>query len=149
MPSLLSEVEKNNLTPLLEDLFDTFARDIIVHKEPKKVILNQSTNSLIGYEDDSNQDNFTYIPEQQTFKAKIKYENAQDIEAARTLEGFPNLLTQGIVKIKVRKDAKDYISDGKVERIEIDGKSFNLITDAAVKKFFNVTFYVYFLKETK
>ena len=36
MASLLTETEKNNLTPLLEDLFDTFARDIIVHKEPKK-----------------------------------------------------------------------------------------------------------------
>jgi hypothetical protein len=38
MSSLLTEIEKNNLTPLLEDLFDTFARDIIVHKEPKKII---------------------------------------------------------------------------------------------------------------
>jgi len=149
MSSLLTEIEKNNLTPLLEDLFDTFARDIIVHKEPKKIINNQSKNSLVGYEDESNQENFTYVPEYQTFKAKVKYENAQDLEAIKTLEGFPNLLTQGLVKIKVRKDAKDYISDGKVERIEIDGKSFNLITSAAVKKFFNVTFYVYFLKETK
>jgi len=149
MPSLLTEVEKNNLTPLLEDLFDTFARDIIVHKEPKKIIINPSTNSLIGYDDNSNENNFTYVPEKQTFKAKVKYENAQDIEASKTLEGFPNLLTQGLVKIKVRKDAKDYISDGKVERIEIDGRSFNLITEAAVKRFFNVTFYVYFLKETK
>jgi hypothetical protein len=149
MPSLLTEVEKNNLTPLLEDLFDTFARDIIVHKEPKKIVINSSTNSLAGYDDSSNENNFTYIPENKTFKAKVKYENAQDIEASKTLEGFPNLLTQGLVKIKVRKDAKDYISDGKVERIEIDGKSFNLTTAAAVKKFFNVTFYVYFLKETK
>ena len=37
MASLLTETEKNNLTPLLEDLFDTFARDITVHKQPKKI----------------------------------------------------------------------------------------------------------------
>jgi hypothetical protein len=149
MPSLLTEVEKNNLTPLLEDLFDTFARDIVINKEPKKVIINSSTSSLIGYGDESNQENFTYVPEQKTFKAKVKYQNAQDLEPSTTLQGFPVPFTEGLVKIKVRKDAKDYISDGKTENIEIDGKRFNIVTEAAVKKFFNVTFYVYFLKETK
>ena len=149
MASLLNETEKNNLTPLIEDLFDTFARDIVVHKEPKKIIKNINTNSLAGYDESSNIENYEYIPECQTFKAKIKYENEQDLEAARFIS-LRNLLSQGVVKIKVRKDARDYILDGrKTEKIEFDNKSFNIISDDSVKKFFNTVYYVFYLQTTK
>ena len=58
MASLLNETEKNNLTPLIEDLFDTFSRDIVIHKEPKKIIKNINTNSLAGYDENSNIENY-------------------------------------------------------------------------------------------
>jgi hypothetical protein len=149
MASLLNETEKNNLTPLIEDLFDTFARDIVVHKEPKKIIKNINTNSLAGYDENSNIENYEYIPERQTFKAKIKYENEQDLEAAKFIS-LKNLLSQGVVKIKVRKDTRDYILDGrKTEKIEFDNKSFNIISDDSVKKFFNTVYYVFYLQTTK
>lgn len=149
MASLLNETEKNNLTPLIEDLFDTFSRDVIIHKEPKKIIKNINTNSLAGYDENSNIENYEYIPESQTFKAKIKYENEQALEAAR-FGGLTNFLSQGVVKIKVRKDARDYILDGrKTEKIEFDSKSFNIISDESVKKFFNTVYYVFYLQTTK
>lgn len=146
MASLLNEVEKNNLTPLIEDLFDTFARDIVVHKEPRKIIKNSIDKNLLGYQSISTQ-NIDYIPENKTFKAKIKYQTEQD------LKNIPNLgydISKGVVKIKVRKDARDYIFNGaKTEKIEIDGLFFNIITDEAVKKFFNTTYYVFFVQRTK
>lgn len=146
MPSLLTETEKNNLTPLLEDLFDTFARDIIVHKEPKKVITSNVETHLIGYGDNAISENIEYIPEKKTFKAKVKYNTDQDIAKLKELD---NTISKGAVKIKVRKDARDYILDGrKTEKIEVDGNSFNIISDEAVKKFFNVTFYIFFLQRT-
>jgi hypothetical protein len=146
MASLLTETEKNNLTPLLEDLFDTFARDITVHKEPKKIIINNPQNHFIGYEEGSIVENITYIPESKIFKAKIKYETDQTLNQLKEIN---NTLSKGLVKIKVRKDARDYILNGtKTEKIEIDGISFNVISDEAVKKFFNVTFYVFFLQRT-
>lgn len=147
MASLLNETEKNNLTPLIEDLFDTFARDIIIHKEPQKKIIQSNINSLAGYEEESVQENIEYIPKSQVFKAKIKYNNAQDL---KTFPELANLISKGIVKIKVRQDARDYILDGtKTEKIEIDGKFFNIITDEAVKKFFNTTYYIFFLEAIK
>lgn len=150
MASLLNETEKNNLTPLIEDLFDTFARDIIVHKEPKKIIKNINTNSLAGYDENVNPENYEYIPESNIFKAKIKYENEQDLAALNHLGGLRSLISQGIVKIKVRKDARDYILDGrKTEKIEFDGKAFNIISDESVKKFFNTVYYVFYLQTTK
>jgi hypothetical protein len=146
MPSLLNDTEKNNLSPLIEDLFDTFARDIIVHKEPKKIILNQESNSLLGYEDVSTE-NVQYIPENRTIKAKIKYENLQDLER---YPGIPNNIAKGFVKIKVRKEGRDYILNGtKTEKIEIDGNFFNIVGDEAVKKFFNTIYYVFYLEATK
>lgn len=146
MPSLLSETEKNNLTPLLEDLFDTFARDIIIHKEPKKIITSNPETHLIGYGENAIQENIEYVLESQTFKAKVKYNSDQDIDKLREVD---NTLSKGIVKIKVRKAARDYILDGrKTEKIEIDGNFFNIISDESVKKFFNTTFYVFFLQRT-
>jgi hypothetical protein len=146
MASLLTETEKNNLTPLLEDLFDTFARDITVHKQPKKNITNNPQNHFIGYEEGSMVENITYTPESKTFKAKIKYETDQTLNQLKEIN---NTLSKGLVKIKVRKDARDYILNGtKTEKIEIDGISFNVISDEAVKVFFNVTFYVFFLQRT-
>lgn len=147
MASLLNETEKNNLTPLIEDLFDTFARDIIIHKEPKKIIKNNINKNLIGYQDASIQQSIEYIPEKGTFKAKIKYQTEQDL---KNILGVNYDISKGIVKIKVRKDARDYILNGmKTEKVEIDNLFFNLISDESVKKFFNTTYYVFFLERTK
>jgi hypothetical protein len=146
MPSLLSETEKNNLTPLLEDLFDTFARDIVIHKEPTKKITSNPQTHLIGYDENAIAENVEYIPESQIFKAKVKYNSDQDLNKFKELE---NTISRGIVKIKVRKSARDYILDGrKVEKIQIDGNFFNIISDESVKKFFNTSFYVFFLQRT-
>jgi hypothetical protein len=146
MPSLLSETEKNNLTPLLEDLFDTFARDIIIHKEPIKKITSNPQTHLIGYDENAIAENVEYISESQIFKAKVKYNSDQDLNKFKELE---NTISRGIVKIKVRKSARDYILDGrKVEKIQIDENFFNIISDESVKVFFNTAFYVFFLQRT-
>lgn len=147
MASLLNETEKNNLTPLIEDLFDTFARDIVIHKQPQKKIIQSNVNSLAGYEEESIQENIEYIPESRVFKAKVKYDNAQDL---KTFPQLSNLISKGLVKIKVRQDARDYILNGtKTEKIEIDGKYFNIVTDEAVKKFFNTTYYIFYIEAIK
>lgn len=147
MASLLNETEKNNLTPLIEDLFDTFARDIIIHKQPKKNISQFINNSMHGYGESSIEENINYVPESKIFKAKIKYNNDQDLEKIKELNNF---VSKGIVKIKVRQDARDYILNGtKTEKIEFDGKFFNIISDEAVKKFFNTTYYIFYLEATK
>ena len=38
MASLISTTEKNVLTGIFGDIFDTFQRSITIHKEPKKII---------------------------------------------------------------------------------------------------------------
>ena len=57
-------------------------------------------------------------------------------------------LESGMVRIKVEKEASDYIKEGKVEKIEIDGKTFNKITDDKVQNYLGTTFYIFYLQAT-
>ena len=62
MPSLVTAEEEKSLTGIFSDIFDTFKRDIVIHKEPKKQITDASLPSFFGYETDrSNKVNYKYI----------------------------------------------------------------------------------------
>ena len=144
MASLLSEIEIANATGVLGDLFDTFSREILVYKEPKKIINQLSTNSLPGYGEAAMKTNITYIPVSGAFQAKVKYNPKQDLELLPELK---SRVSKGIVKIKVEQEAKDFITrNGKTEKIMIDGKPYNIITDYTLKKFISLDYFVFFLE---
>ena len=96
MPSLISETEKNNLTGIFNDIFDTFKRDIVVHKEPKKVISQINTSSLFGYGDPASSVNYTYQPVSGVFQATIRYNLEQETER---LGDIPSQVSVGWVFI--------------------------------------------------
>ena len=144
MPSLLSDVEISNATGVLGDLFDTFSRPIIIYKEPKKVINQVSTNSLPGYGEAAIKQNITYIPVSGMFDAKIKYNPKQDLELLPELK---SRVSKGVVKIKVERDARDFImKNGKTEKVMIDGKPYNVVTDDTMKKFITAEYFIFFLE---
>ncbi len=144
MASLLTNQSITSLTGVLADHFDTFARTITVHKEPLKVISSiNSNNSYAGYGETSNQVNFSYVPQSQSFSAMVIYNNQQSSEVTQ-VGSFP----EGVIKIKVKKDARDYILGSKVEKIDVDGKSFNTITEDKVQNYLGLEFYIFFLKQT-
>ena len=57
MASLISDTEKANLTGIFGDIFDTFKRDVIIHKEPTKVVTDVNINQIFGYGGDSQKSN--------------------------------------------------------------------------------------------
>ena len=146
MPSLISETEKNNLTGIFNDVFDTFKREIVIHKEPKKVISQVNTASLFGYGDPASSINYSYQPVSGVFEATIRYNLDQETER---LADIPSQVSIGGVFIKVQEPARDYINKGKTERITFDNKSFKVISEDANKSFLNSKFYVYKLEATK
>ena len=146
MPSLISETEKNNLTGIFNDIFDTFKRDIVVHKEPKKVISQINTSSLFGYGDPASSVNYTYQPVSGVFQATIRYNLEQETER---LGDIPSQVSVGGVFIKVQETARDFINKGKTEKVTFDNKSFKVISEDANKSFLNSKFYVYKLEATK
>ena len=143
MPSLISDKEKAQLALIFGDIFDTFKRKITIHKAPKKAIANTANKPMAGYEEDSEETNISYIGERKEFEAVITYGDRQSEVASQV-----GTYEAGTVKIRVKKDASDYIENGKTEKIEVDGKSFNTITDSKVSDFMGARYYIYYLRAT-
>lgn len=143
MANLLGNTVTSEFTKVLEDHFDTFKRSITVHREPIKSITNVQNNALHGYGESAESDNVSYIPQNQDFEAIVTYESKQ-IEPATQV----GTLEAGVVRIKVKQDAADYIKGGKVEKVVIDGKTFNTITDDKVQNYLGTKFFIFYLKAT-
>jgi hypothetical protein len=144
MASLLSDIEILNATGIMGDLFDTFSRPILVYKEPKKIINQVSTNSLPGYGEAAIKTNVTYIPVSGAFEAKVKYNPKQDLELLPELK---SRVSKGVVKIRVERPARDFIvNNGKTEKIMIDNKPYNVVTDDTMKRFLTSEYFIFFLE---
>ena len=149
MASLLTSTETTNLVGILGDVFDTFKRDVVIHKTPKKVISQINESQLFGYGEAANPVNYTYTPQSGIYSAKISYiEN----KANEYVQDLQSNIDTNLVRMKVQKDAKDYIENGITENVTFDDKTFNFLWDHMVKNFLGpsgYTTYVYYLKETK
>ena len=145
MASLISSTEKNVLTGIFNDIFDTFKRSITVFKEPKKVIQEINLDGVFGYGEYSQQANYEYVPVYAAFDAIIKYANDAEY---KEVDEFTSNIPFGHATIKVKENARDYIKDGKTEKITFDSKSFKLASEDANKSFLNSKFFVYRLEST-
>ena len=148
MGSLLTDADKASFKDSIVDLFDTFARDIVIHKEPQQKVSQviPSKPVLPGYGHDSTPTNIEYITESKTYKAMIRYSGRQDFET----DSFAGTkIPTGMVAIKVQEDAKDYINKGNTEKIVLDNKSFKIASTEAVKDHFGYKLYVFFIEEIR
>ena len=104
MADLLSAQDKLFFQSSLLDLFDTFARDMTIHKEPIKIIQSNNVNLLPGYGESSSPENIEYTPVNKSFKAMISYKKNQSTEANSDI----GMITPGgEVKIKVQQATRD------------------------------------------
>jgi hypothetical protein len=145
MADLITASEINNYHNAINDHFDTFKRQITVHKEPIKNIVQNTTTQLLGYQEDSNIIDYTYTPRNQSFDAIISYNTKTEnflIQNEVKLK-FPNQL----VEIKVKQAARDYINNDITEKIAFDNKIFNVVTPDIVKNYQGLIYYVYLLQE--
>lgn len=112
---LISESQKNTIKAIIDDIHETFARNITVFKEGKTVSISASSefNGIYG-RTGGGQKSVTKTIESVTIKARIKYINAKEL-------GFtdPSLGSQMDFKLM----------DGEV-RITVDNAGFELLKDA-------------------
>ncbi|MBC8411103.1 MAG: hypothetical protein H8E12_20660 [Rhodobacteraceae bacterium] len=146
MASLISSGEKAELTGVFGDVFDTFSRNIIVYKEPIKTVSSINEANIFGYGDTSNQVNYSYTAQSGTYPATVQYADHQQQKYSSDVGGA---IPQGQVRIKVRPDCRDFIKNGRTERIEFDDKSWDLVSDDTAKKFLDSEYYVYHLERRK
>jgi len=146
--SIINPNVASGIAQEFDQFFDSFSRDIIVHKEPKKILSNsiQNVNPIYGYDSQGGQPQYAFIPESKVFKARISYNRKQTVENISEIQFS---VPQGTVTIIVKEDAKNYIENNKTLKIEFDNKAFKIVTTPAIRKFLTKTYYQYFLEETK
>ena len=152
MPNLISENQKQQFTGAYGSHFSTFSygktRLITVTKEPIKTVVSVSNtiSPAYGYDDASQETNFTYTVQSGIYPSVIAYNNDQK---TNELEEAKNQVGQGRVRLKLEQDARDFIEDGrKTLRIEFDGKAYNTITFDAVHSFLGLKYFIYFVENT-
>jgi len=143
MASLIPEEERPLFAQTLVNHFDTFKRSITVHKEPIKSIGSTSNVPFAGYGEDAEEENVTYIPQKKDFEAIVTYANEQTEVSTQV-----GIYDKGTVRIKVQEEAATYINNGITERIDIDGRSFNKVTDSKIQNYLGTMFYIFYLQAT-
>lgn len=149
MPSLVSTSETNFRTGILNDLFDTFKRQIVIFKEPTQTITPITSNVLFGYEETSVANNaVSYTPVSGIFSGQILYALRSRKDNPRTIDN-KIILNPNSTYIKVKRDARDYIKNGtKTEAVSFDDTIWNIESSEQVQDFLGLRFYYFELKAT-
>tara|TARA_R100000008_G_C3586613_1_gene172937 strand:- start:1873 stop:2313 length:441 start_codon:yes stop_codon:yes gene_type:complete len=145
MPSLIPQADISGFTGALADHFDTFKREIVVYKEPQRVVNSGPFDSVLAGYEDSSSTNISYVPVSGVYSGLIVYEDEQDTRYVNMLNSNVN---KGVIKIKVEKNARDFIKNGKTERIEVDEKSFNTISNDKIQSYLGLNYYIFYLEAT-
>ena len=145
--SLIGDAAKKKLASHFNDLHDTFARDIVVYKEAQKVVISTDPNYNYIYNNTGGATSVQNIPQKQTFKARILYDDNRDTEYFGEFGSSTKIKrvdSASRVRIKLKKDDYLYIKDAK--RIEFDERMFLVDSDPRPHGLFEVDFYTLYLK---
>ncbi len=144
MASYLSNAQKNFINEVIDDVFDTFSREIVVYSNPQETVISTSASYNYFYDKDIPQvetKEFTTV--KNTFQAKIKYldqskanlfQQTQSQDALARAGLPPTTVTPGDISQRVTGTAKD-IGDlqlqSKVAGLTQDGLAYvgDLVTD--------------------
>lgn len=148
MAGFLSENQKNNIKSIIDQIHDTFAREITVFKIGQRVAISSSPSYNALYRQQSSNTSTTEVS--QTFQARIKYvemneELLQDSASNSTYSSGQDkiILPAGTVKIKVNLEGYEYVREAK--RVELDGRRFSIKSDGKPLGMFGPQYYEFIL----
>lgn len=126
MYSFLNQSQLTELQNTFSNHFDTFASGnnnyALIIKEPIKIVNNPSEQVLAGYgAENMDITSVTYQPVTGIFPAIVIYPNQIQTNQFGQLK-FE--LDENQIMIKVQQSARDFIRNGKTERIVIDGNTY-------------------------
>ena len=147
MASLLTDAEKTTCNNAMNDLHDTFARDVTVYKDAVVTVStpSQSYNTIYGNAGATTP--ITYTPQSSTVSARILYgrDYSTDFFASSQSDSqLKILLPEGQIRMIFK--AADYSTVSEAKRIEFDSKKFAIYSDFRAHGVFGVKFYTIFLK---
>jgi hypothetical protein len=120
---------------------------IVVVKEPiQTLVVPEPSGNLFGFGENQMADIYTYTPVTGVFPAMLMYRNVMNTaplapEINARIPAWP-------ISIKVKQDCRDYIVNGKTEKILADGKTFVLDGSDQCQMTICTHYYLFPLKET-
>lgn len=123
MASLFSDDEKAFFESLIDDVHDTFKREIYVYSEGTNLVMSLDPNYNGFYQ--RNVPNVQVTPIRTTIQARIKYAAEQPVDGINqeTIDFQTKVfLPAGSVRLKVDASGYEVMKDAR--RIEFDGRTF-------------------------
>ena len=137
--SLLDDAAKNEINSILDNLHDTFKRNIVVYVRETITVPNTSYNPLYG-RNPSTTTQIKLTP--YTISARIYYPGRMLEQDQDNRLRLPD--SQGKVRLKIT--ATDLSLVRKADRIEIDNNSYTLAGDDHVDGPFGARYYMVYLE---
>ena len=145
--NLISASERTALNAVIDDVHETFAREITVFKEASQIVIITDPNFNPLYNTSVQTTSYVNTPVYKTFKARIyynddigkKYWSESGLASQIKLEAVV-----GSVRIKMRADDYNYIKDAR--RFDLDGKRFVLNSSFRPHGLFDNQYYTLYLK---
>lgn len=144
MASYLSTVQKNFINQVIDNVFDTFSREIAVYSNPRETVISTSASYNYFYDKDiPSVDNKQFTTIKNTFQAKIKYldQSKTPVAGADTQQKIE--YPSGSVKIKVPAAAYDILKEAR--RVEFDGRRYLISSDSKPYGMFGPRYYSFIL----
>jgi hypothetical protein len=147
MASLLTTAEKATCNNAMDDLHDTFARDVTVFKDATVTVSSpsQSYNTIYGNAGATTP--ITYTPQSSTVSARLLYgKNYTDdyFASSQSQSQLKIFLPEGEVRMIIK--AADYSTLVEAKRIQFDNQKFAINSDFRAHGVFGVKFYTLYLK---
>ena len=156
MPSLFTDSEKAELSALIVDVADTWERDIVVYKNPQRVIIFSDEENYDQFS--GNNQNLLTNPEnsfvQHVIKARVYYEKRLKDELLNPYLGGQEdeaqlkiKVPESFVRIKVGPAGYEVMKD--VKEVEFDNSRFVIDSPPRLHGLFTTQYYTYYLKLQK
>jgi hypothetical protein len=145
--SLISESQKNTISAIIDDIHETFARNITVYEEGEKVLIAASSeyNGIYGKTGGGTYSTSKTVVSH-IIKARIKYINARE---KNLVDGGINSqldieLVDGSVRITV--DAAGFNILKEAKRCEFEGGKYDIASAGNPTGIFGPQYYHFYLK---
>lgn len=145
--NLFSDLQKASYSSAFNDIHDSFGRDVVVIKEPKKVIVQTQDQSHNYFYDRSSQTSTVeqLIPVSGVFKMRIMWQDpSKELFGGPTNEVRPKI-HDNTCRLKMKKDAFDFIEGYK--EFLVDGRGCEWVGFSKPHGIISIDFYTILIKE--
>ncbi len=144
--ALISDSQKTKIKGIIDDIHETFARNITVYEEGEKVLISASSefNGIYG-KTSTGSSSTRKVVVSHTVNARIKYINAREQNFADgNVSSQPDIdLVDGSVRITVNADGFDILKEAK--RCEFEGRKYTIDSKGNPTGIFGPQYYHFFL----